>query len=202
MEAVHQPIEHGVGHVAWILEADAHPRQHLLTLPIDLLRRERGVACHVRQHPHPDIEAVLHDDHVQVTEIRPCARAHCPADEIDRIRHLLGRHRLRALIEKVCREVCETQLRLRIRRAAGADQQAYADDGLLMVQDGDDLQTVRQSLQLIRREFHVMSRKRLRRIFGRPFRLLSEDGATETKRHGEEIATEPRRHRTSWLFSR
>ena len=120
---------------------------------------------HVGQHPHPDVEAVLHHDHVQVAEIRAGARAHRSADEIDRVRHFLGRFRRRALVEEVGRKVGETELRLWIGRAAGPDQQPRADDRLFVVKNGDDLQSIRELLQLVRREFHVTGRQRLRRTF-------------------------------------
>ena len=64
MEAVDQPIEHRVGDVAGILEADLQARQHLLALALDLRRRERRLPRHVGQHLQAGVEAVLHHDHV------------------------------------------------------------------------------------------------------------------------------------------
>ena len=64
----------------------------------------------------------------------------------------LAAHGRRALIEERRGQVCETGLAFRIERAAGADEQPDADDRLLVVRDGDDLQAVRQRLHFVRRE--------------------------------------------------
>ena len=50
----------------------------------------------------------------------------------------------------------------------GADQQPHADRRLFVVQDGDDLQSVRQRLDLVGRELDVARRQRTRRPLGRP----------------------------------
>ena len=85
MEAVDEPIEHGVGDVLGILEADLQAGQHLLPLAIDLLRRERRMPRHVRQHAHAGVEAVLHHDHVEEGQVGAGAGAHGAADEVDRV---------------------------------------------------------------------------------------------------------------------
>ena len=198
MEAVHEAVEHRVGDIIGIFEADLQSRQNLLSLAIDLVRRERGVAHDVGQHPQAHVEAVFHHDHVHVAEIGARARSHRAADEIDRVRELLRRLGRRPLIEQRRRQVCEAQFLLRIRRAAGADQQPGADDRLLVMQHRHDLQTVWKRLQLVGRELHVARGERTGRALGGPLRRLSRGDATEKQRHREEYATETQGHRAEY----
>src|SRR6266478_923874 len=64
--------------------------------------------------------------------------------------------------------MCEPELPFRIRGAARPDEEAHADRGLLVMQDGDHLQSVRQRLDLVRREFDVARRQRTGRPLGGP----------------------------------
>jgi hypothetical protein len=195
MEAVDQPIEHGVRDVAGIFEADRLPREHLLALALDFRRRERRLPRHVGQHAEPGVEAVLHHDHVHEREIGAGAGAHRAADEVDRVVHLLRRHRLRALIEERGGEVRQPEFLPRIGGGTRAHEQAHRDRRLLVVHHHDDLQPVGQRLDLVGRELDVACRQRLRRPLGRPGDRLRGREITGTKRdHREEKATETQRH--------
>ena len=160
METVDETIEDGVGHVAGIVRAHLQPRQHLLPLPLDLARREAGVPHHVGQDPHPGLEAVLHDDHVAERQVGAGAGAHRGADEVDFVVDLLRRLRRRALIEERRSEVREPQLVPRIRGRAGANEQPHRHGRLLVLQHGDDLQAVRERLDLIGGELDLPRRER------------------------------------------
>ena len=54
MESVDQPVEHHPGDVVRVLVADLEPRQDLLTLSLELLRRELRVSRQVRHHVEPE----------------------------------------------------------------------------------------------------------------------------------------------------
>ena len=115
-----------------------------------------------------------------LTNVRsvPGAGAHRAADEVDRVVHLLGRHRRRALIEQRRGEVREPELLARIERGAGAHQHPHADRRLLVVQDRDDLQTVGQRPDFVGRKLDVARRQRPRRPLGRPVRGLRRRDAS------------------------
>ena len=85
MKAVDEPIEDRVRDEVGIVEADLQARQRLLPLTIDLLRRERRMPRHVRQHPQAGVEAVLHDDDIDEGQVGAGAGAHGAADEVDRV---------------------------------------------------------------------------------------------------------------------
>ena len=176
VEAVHEPVEHGVGEVLGIVEADLEERQLLLPLAIDLFGGERRMLDHVGQHAHARLEAVLHHDHVHEAEIAGRARAHGAADGIDGVVHLLGRLAGGSLVEQRRDQMREPELPLRVGRTARADDHAHADDRLFVVQHGDHLQPVRQRLNLVGRELDVARRQRTGRPFGRPVTYLSADG--------------------------
>ena len=146
-------------------------RQHLLPLPIDFLGRERRALDHVGQHPHAGLEAVLHHDHVDEGEVARRAGAH------QRRRWNRWRRSARCadrgcvprpLIEQRREQPREPELALRVRRAPGPDHHPHADDRLFVVQDRDDLQSVRQRSNLVGRELDVARRQRTGRPFGRP----------------------------------
>ena len=97
---------------------------------------------------------------IMLTKLRsvPAPAPIAAADEIDRLVELVGRLLAVALREERRGEIGQAELALRIERAAGADDHPHADDRLLVVEHGDDLQAVRQRLELVRRELHVRAR--------------------------------------------
>jgi hypothetical protein len=179
--AVDQPIEHRVGEKPGILQADLQVREHLLPLPFDVVRRERGAPRHVRQQAQPVVEAVLHHDHVDEAEIRTRARAGRRAHEVDLVGERRGVHRRGALVEQRGRQVREAELVGRLRRTAGAHEQPQAHHGLLVVQHGHDLKAVGQRAHVIGREVHVVRLERPRRALARPLEGLRID----ERRHEE-----------------
>ncbi len=175
MEAVHQPVEHGVGDPLGIFGADLQTRQRLLALPFDLVLRERRVPRHVGQHAHAVFEAVLHHHHVDEREIGARAGAHRTADEINGVVHLLRGLRGRALVEERRQQVHEAEPALGIGRRAGAHEEAHGDDRLLVMKNRDDLQPVRQRLDFVGRELDVARGQRTRGALSGPLTNLRRD---------------------------
>ena len=77
VESVDQTVEDDVGNVGGIVVADLQARQHLVALPLDLGRREGRAPRHVGQQIEGEVEAVLHDEDVDETEV--AGRAPLPA---------------------------------------------------------------------------------------------------------------------------
>ena len=192
MQAVDQPVEHGVRDELRIFEADFHARQHLLPAALDFLRRERRAPREIGEHAQAEAQAVLHHDHVDEAEIGAGAGAHFAADEIDRVVELAGRLAARALREERRHDLRETVLAFRIERATRADDHPHADDRLLVMEDHHDLQPVGKRLEKIGREENVPRSQRTRRSFGRPARLRRRAGRAE-REHERTRAQVPQR---------
>ena len=91
MDTVDQAVEHHVGEVLGVLVSHLQPRQDLLALALELLRREGRVAQDVGEQPHSQREIVLHHHHVDEGKVTPQARAQQPSRAVDRLGHLLRR---------------------------------------------------------------------------------------------------------------
>ena len=87
--------------------------------------------------------------------------------------------RRRPLVEERGREVGEPGLVLRIERAAGAHDHPHADDRLLVVQHRDDLQPVRQRLELVGREVARRARPAAAAGLRTATRVCADRGAPE-----------------------
>jgi len=172
MEAVNQPVEDDVGEEIGVVVADLHARQRLLPLPLDLLGRKGGVLHEVRHQVQRKVQAVLHDDRLDVAQVRPGAGAHGPADRVDRVGDLFGRPRGRALVEQRRRERGHAGTVVGILRGAGAHEKPQADRGLLVMRHRDHLEPVRERLERVGRELHLARLDRPRRPLRRPVALL------------------------------
>jgi hypothetical protein len=118
VEAVDQPIEHGIRDEPGVVEADLERRQQLLALALDFRLGKRRTTSHLRQHAEPGVEAVLHHHHVEVAQVGPGARAGGAADEVDRVVEFFRRLRrgpVGPLVEKRRCQVHEAGLAFRIR---------------------------------------------------------------------------------------
>ncbi len=192
VKAVDQTIEDGVGDVFRILGADLQARQHLLALPLDFSGRERRKSCHVGQHLHAAVEAVLHHDHVEERQIGGRARPHRAPDEIDGVGEFLRRTRravtgrFHPLIKQGCREPRRAELFLRIRRRTRSDEQTHAHDRLLVVKHDHHLETVGQRLQFVGRKLDIARRQRARRTLRGPVADLSRGCADTHGPRGDE----------------
>ena len=108
---------------------------------------------------------------------------------------LLGGLRGRPLVEQRRRECGDARPALGFLRGARADDQAEADHRLLVVRDGDDLQTVGQRLDRVGRELHGAADRRPRRPLGRPVPRLRGRRRGQTEGASEARAVPPKRRR-------
>ena len=83
VESIHEAIENDVGEKLRIVVADAHARERLLALALELLRRERGMLREIRHEIEAEAQAVFHDDRVDRRHAGTRARPERPANRID-----------------------------------------------------------------------------------------------------------------------
>ena len=158
MEAVDEPVEHHAGEVVRIVVADLQPRQDLLALPLDLLRRERGLRARSDTRSSPKARLSFITTALMKVRSLPAPVPSAPPIESIGVGDLLGVLRRRALIEQRRDERRDARLVRRVLRAAGADDQPQADRRLLVVRDRDDLQAVGQRPDLVGRKLDVARR--------------------------------------------
>src|SRR5205814_843529 len=99
---------------------------------------------------------------------------------------LLRRHVADAMIEERRGQVRDAKLVFRIRGGSGPQQQPHRHRGLLMVQDRDDLQSVRQRLDFVGRKLDIPGRQGLRRALCGPVARLRRCGRGRAKDTKEE----------------
>ena len=179
MEPVDEAVEEDAGDVIGVALAYPQVGDHLLFLTFDLFGRKGRVARDVRQQVHADVERILHDDDVDEAEVRSRPGAQRPADEVDLIGNLLGGFGCRPLVEERRGQVCHASLPRQVLHRSRAHQQSHADSGLLVVEDDDDLHSVRERPHLVGWELDLACRQRPRRALGRPVGNLGARGARD-----------------------
>ena len=172
VEPIDQPVEDHPGDVGRVVVADLHSRQDLVALALDLGGREGRPARHVGQQIECEVEAVLHDDHVDEPEVARRAYRQRAADAVDGAGDLLGGPRRGSLVEELADERRDPRLARRVGHRAGAQDHPHVDHRLLVMADVHHLEAVAERPDLVVRKDDVPCQKRRRRIFPRPVHSL------------------------------
>ena len=168
VEPVHEPVEDQAGDRVGVLEIDAHARQRLLALTIELFGAERRPPDDVGEQLEAEGEAVFHHQDVGHRQVAARAGVEPAADGVDGIGNLRRVAGPGALVQQRRRQGAHALLAGRILGAAGADQQAQRDHRLLVMLHDDDLQAVGQRLDLVGRKVDLARRQRARRTLDGP----------------------------------